>query len=76
MRKQKNHKRNHWTQSKVDNATKKINQDIYEKSRQVPIYIKLDDLSVYINDRMVFAFFYYIYAKAEVVLCAAFVCFV
>ena len=38
MEEQKNHKRNHWTQSKVDNATKKINQDIYEKSRQDPIY--------------------------------------
>ena len=52
MEEQKNHKRNHWTQSKVDNATKKINQDIYEKSRQAPIHIKLDDLSIYINDRI------------------------
>ncbi len=46
------HKKNHWTQTKVDEATKKINQDIYEKNRQAPIHIKLDDMSVYINNRI------------------------
>ena len=25
-------KKNHWIQSKVDNATKKINQEIYERN--------------------------------------------
>lgn len=46
------HKKNHWTQAKVDAATKKINQDIYERNRQAPIHIKVDDLSIYINDRI------------------------
>lgn len=46
------HKKNHWTQTKVDAATKKINQDIYARNRQAPIHIKLDDLSVYINDKI------------------------
>ena len=46
------HKKNHWTQTKVDAATKKINQDIYERNRQAPIHIKLDDLSIYINDKI------------------------
>ena len=53
MGEQKNiNKKNHWTQSKVDIANKKINKDIYERNRQAPIHIKLDDLSVYINDRI------------------------
>lgn len=39
--------KNHWTQSKVDNATKKINQEIYERNRQTPINIKLDDMAIY-----------------------------
>ena len=45
-------KKNHWTQSKVDNATKKINQEIYERNRQAPINIKLDDMAIYINDKI------------------------
>ena len=45
-------KKNHWTQSKVDNAVKKINQEIYERNRQAPIHIKLDDLSIFINERI------------------------
>lgn len=52
MEEQKIHKKNHWTQAKVDEATKKINQDIYERNRQAPIHIKLDDLSVYINNKI------------------------
>ena len=44
--------KNHWTQSKVDNAVKKINQEIYERNRQAPIHIKLDDLSIFINERI------------------------
>ena len=27
-------KKNHWIQSKVDNATKKINQEIYERNNK------------------------------------------
>ena len=36
----------------MDIATKKINQEIYERNRQAPIHIKIDDLSVFINDRI------------------------
>ena len=52
MKEQKISKKNHWTQTKVDAATKKINQDIYKRNRQAPIHLKLDDLSIYINDRI------------------------
>ena len=45
-------KKNHWTQSKVDNANKKINQEIYKRNRQAPINIKIDDMSIFINDRI------------------------
>ena len=27
-------KKNHWTQTKIDEATKKINQEIYKRNRQ------------------------------------------
>ena len=45
-------KKNHWTQANVDNALKKINQEIYERNRQAPIQIKLDDLAILINDKI------------------------
>lgn len=45
-------KKNHWTQTKVDEASKKINQEIYKRNRQAPIQIKLDDLSIYVNDKI------------------------
>ncbi len=45
-------KKNHWTQTRVDDATKKINQEIYRRNRQAPIHIKIDDMSIYINDRI------------------------
>ena len=45
-------KKNHWTQKNVDNATKKISQDIYQRNRQAPIHIKLDDFSIFINNRI------------------------
>lgn len=51
MEEQKN-KKNHWSQAKVDSATKKINQEIYKRNRQAPLHIKLDDLSVFINDKI------------------------
>ena len=52
MEEQNRPKKNHWTQSKIDNATKKINQEIYNRARQAPIHIKLDDMSIYINDKI------------------------
>ena len=44
--------KNHWTQAKVNEATKKINQDIYKRNRQAPIQLKMDDLAIYINDKI------------------------
>ena len=44
--------KNHWTQSKVDNATKKINQDIYQRKRQAPLQLKMDDMAIFINDKI------------------------
>ena len=41
-------KKNHWTQSKVDEATKRINQEIYKRNRQAPIHLKMDDLAILI----------------------------
>lgn len=32
-------KKNHWTQAKVDTATKNINQEIYKRNRQAPLQI-------------------------------------
>ena len=45
-------KKNHWTKNKVDVALKKINQEIYKRNRQAPIHIKMDDLSIFINDKI------------------------
>ena len=45
-------KKNHWKQTKIDNATKKINQEIYERNRQAPLQLKLDDMAIYINDKI------------------------
>lgn len=45
-------KKNNWTQSKVEKASKKINQEIYKRNRQAPIQIKLDDLSIFVNGRI------------------------
>lgn len=45
-------KKNNWTQSKVENASKKINQEIYNRNRQATIQIKLDDLSIFVNCRI------------------------
>ncbi len=44
--------KNHWTQTKIDAATIKINQEIYKRNRQAPIQIKLDDLAIFINDKI------------------------
>ena len=52
MEKQNKPKKNHWTQSKVDEVTKKINQEIYKRNRQAPIHLKMDDLAILINDKI------------------------
>lgn len=46
MKEQNKPKKNHWTQSKVDNANKKINKEICQRNRQAPIHIKIDDLAI------------------------------
>lgn len=45
-------KKNHWTSAKIDGATKKINQEVYQRKRQAPLQIKLDDLAIFINDNI------------------------
>ena len=52
METQNKQQKNHWTESKINEATKKINEDIYKRNRQAPIQIKLDDLSILINDKI------------------------
>ena len=52
MEKQNKPKKNHWTQSKVDEWAKKINQEIYKRNRQAPIHLKMDDLAILINDKI------------------------
>lgn len=52
MQEQNKPKKNHWTQTKVDNANKKISQEIYQRNRQAPIHIKIDDLAIFINDKI------------------------
>lgn len=44
--------KNHWTTKKIEDATKKINKEIYKRNRQAPIHVKLDDLSIFINDKI------------------------
>ena len=38
-------KKNHWTKSKIDEANRKINNEIYKRNRQAPIQIKIDDMA-------------------------------
>ena len=45
-------KRNNWTRKNIEEAKKKINKEIYKRDRQASIQIKLDDLTIYINDRI------------------------
>lgn len=45
-------KRNNWTRKSIEEAKKKINKEIYGKNRQSSLQIKLDDLAIYINDRI------------------------
>ena len=41
-----------WSKENIDNATRKINREIYEHDKQASISIKLDDLSIFINDKI------------------------
>ena len=52
MEEQNKTNKNHWTKTKVDNAIKKINLDIYGRKRHAPLQIKMDDLSIFINDKI------------------------
>lgn len=45
-------KKKHWSKAKVDDATKRINREIYKRNRQAPIQIQLDDLAIFINDKI------------------------
>jgi len=37
MEKEKTNKRNHWTGTKVNETTKKISEEIYQRNRQAPV---------------------------------------
>ncbi len=50
--KKKNGKINHWTKSNIDEATIKINKEIYAHDKQAAVNIKLDDLAIFINDKI------------------------
>ena len=52
MEKQSKSNKNHWTQGKIDDTKKKINQEIYKRNRQAPIHIKMDDMAIFINDKI------------------------
>ena len=52
MEEKKQIKKNHWTSTKVDDATKKINQEVYNRKRQAPLQIKMDDMAIFINDKI------------------------
>lgn len=39
-------KKNHWTKANVDEATKKINNEIYKRNRQAPIQMKNGDVEI------------------------------
>ena len=45
-------KKNHWTKCKIDEANRKINNEIYKRNRQAPIQIKMDDMAIFINDKI------------------------
>lgn len=44
--------KNHWSKTKVDDAIIKINREVYKRNRQAPIQIKMDDLAIFINDKI------------------------
>ena len=52
MSEQNKPKKNHWTSTKVDEANKKISQEVYQRKRQAPLQIKMDDMAIFINDKI------------------------
>lgn len=46
---QREKEKRHWNKKNIEEATKKINKEIYEHDKQASIIIKLDDLSIMIN---------------------------
>ena len=44
--------RNHWTSTNIEITSKKISQEIYKRKRQAPLQIKLDDMAIYINNKI------------------------
>lgn len=45
-------KKNKWTKSKVDECKRRINDEIYCRKKQASLQIKLDDMALYINERI------------------------
>ena len=52
MNEQNKPRKNHWTSTNVDSAIKKINVEVYQRKRQAPLQIKMDDLAIFINDKI------------------------
>ena len=46
---QREKEKRHWNKKNIEEATRKINKEIYEHDKQASIIIKLDDLSIMIN---------------------------
>ena len=42
--------KNHWTKKKIEEAKKRINEEVYKRDRQTSIHIKLDNLAIIINN--------------------------
>ena len=49
---QREKERRHWNKKNIEEATRKINKEIYEHDKQATIIIKLDDLSIMINTKI------------------------
>ena len=49
---QREKERMHWNKKNIEEATRKINREIYEHEKQASINIKLDDLSIMINNKI------------------------
>ena len=50
--KKKYPKKNKWTKTKVDECKRKINDEVYCRKRQASLQIKLDDMALYINEKI------------------------
>ena len=49
---QREKEKRHWNKKNIEEATRKINKEIYEHDKQASIIIKLDDLSIMINTKI------------------------